>query len=86
MNDRNLRKAIAQFIENTRDEDGAQSFVWLADRGVMVHLDTCTSLELVNAADEWLAMELDRLNTELRRVRAREQGEPSTQTERSTTQ
>ena len=68
MTDMEMTERIAQFIEDTRDDDGAFNFVWLPDRGVMVHLETCTSLELVNAANEWLTLELDRLNAELRRV------------------
>lgn len=64
-----LSGMINQFIEDTRDEDGAQSFVWLPHRGVMVHLDTCTDLELLDEADNWLALELDRLKEELRRRR-----------------
>lgn len=63
-----MTERIAQFIEDTRDDDGAQSFVWLPDRGVMVHLETCTSLELVNAATEWIDLEIDRLNAERQKV------------------
>ena len=63
----NIDDRIAQFIEDTRDEDGAQSFVWLKDRGVLVSLDACTDPVLVDAADEWLALEIDRLNAEFRR-------------------
>ena len=47
--------------------------MWLPDQGVIVHLETCTSLELVNAADERLALKIDRLNAELRRVKLMEQ-------------
>ena len=69
----NIDDRIAQFIEDTRDEDGAQSFVWLKGRGVLVSLDACTDPVLVDAADEWLALEIDRLNAVFRRVKRMEQ-------------
>lgn len=68
-----LTDRISQFIEDTRDADGAQNFVWLPDRGVMVHLDTCTDIILVAAAEEQLQAELDEAVTMLRKVRLLEQ-------------
>lgn len=68
-----LGDQIAQFIEDARDADGAQSFVWLPDRGVMVHLDTCTDLALVSAAAEQLNAELDETAAMLAKVSRLEQ-------------
>jgi len=56
---------IQKFIEDTRDEDGAQTFVYLPDRGVLVNLDTCTSLELIDAATAQLTAELDEARRQL---------------------
>lgn len=60
---------IRAFIEATRDEDGAQSFVYLPDHGVMVNLDTCTSIPLVNAALAQLTAELDEVSCQLAKAR-----------------
>lgn len=63
-----LTDLIARFIEDTRDADGVQSFVWLPDRGVMVHLDTCSDLALVSAAAEQLRAEMDETAAMLAKV------------------
>lgn len=60
---------IREFIEATRDEDGAQTFVYLPDRGVMVNLDTCTSIPLINAALAQLTAEKDEVSRQLAKVR-----------------
>ena len=60
---------IQEFIEATRDEDGAQTFVFLPDHGVMVNLDTCTNLPLVNAALAQLTAELDEVGCQLAKAR-----------------
>ena len=65
---------IRAFIKATRDENGAQSFVYLPDCGVMVNLDTCTSLPLVNAALAQLTAELDEVSCQLRLVEVRLEG------------
>jgi len=66
---KDLTGCISRFIEDTRDEDGAQNFVWLPERGVMIHIDTCTNLTLVNAAEERLATEIAQVNAQLKKLR-----------------
>ena len=60
---------IQVFIEAPRGEDGAQMFVYLPDCGVMVNLETCTSIPLVNAALAQLTAELDEVSCQLAKAR-----------------
>lgn len=66
-----LMEQISRFIEDTRDADGAQNFVWLPDRGVMVHLETCTDMVLMSAAMRQLAAERSEVAAMLFKVRCR---------------
>ena len=63
-----LDNQIAAFIEATRDKDGAYTFVYLPDRGVLVNLDTCTDLPLLNAALDRLSAELEETFRQLAKV------------------
>lgn len=65
----NIDEKIRGFIEATRDKDGACTFVYLPDRGIMVNLDTCTDLPLLNAALEHTSAELEETCRQLAKAR-----------------
>ena len=59
---------VCGLIEDTRDDDGAVRFVYLKERGLIVDIETCTDLDLMNAATEQLQHELDEVNRQLQKL------------------
>lgn len=59
---------VYELIEDTRDDDGAQRWVYLKERGLIVNIETCTDLNLICAADEQLHRELDEVNCQLKKL------------------
>lgn len=66
-----MNELIQKFIDDTRDQDGAQTFVYLPDRGIMVNIDVCCDVALISAADERLGEELAAARAELEKARRR---------------
>ena len=64
-----LDKAIFQFTETARYQDGVQCLVYLQDRGVVVNLETCTDLSLVSAAVEQLTRERDEIGEKIDKLK-----------------